>query len=86
MNKFIAAQDYEEPSELPDSILPFSQIGPPRNVFVNVKPDGYLVTWDAPEYGQDQLGLYLLRWYMQPEHKLLGSIETRNNYYTGWIE
>lgn len=80
---YFLAHDYEEPSELPDSILPFSQIGPPRNVSVNLKPDGFFVSWDAPEYGQDQLGLYVIRWYLEPEHKLHGSVETRNNFYIG---
>lgn len=82
-SSFFSAEDYEEPSELPDSILPFSQIGPPRNVSVNHTQDGFLVTWDAPEYGHDQLGLYKIRWYLEPEHKLHGSIETRNHFYTG---
>lgn len=77
------AEDYEEPSELPDSILPFSQIGPPRNLLVTVKPDGYLVTWEPPEYGNDQFGLYILRWYREPEHKLEGEHETTKNYFNG---
>lgn len=77
------AEDYEEPSELPDSILPFSQIGPPRNLLVTAKPDGFLITWEPPEYGNDQLGLYIVRYFQQPEHKLVGEYETRNNYLTG---
>ncbi|KAG5676191.1 hypothetical protein PVAND_006040 [Polypedilum vanderplanki] len=76
------AHDYEEPSELPDSIGAFSQIGPPRNVSVILEGNGYFVTWEPPEYGQDQLGLYIIRWYLEPEHQLHGSAETRNNFYT----
>ena len=68
---------------MPDSILPFSQIGPPRNVSVNLNTDGYLVSWDAPEFGQDQFGVYVIRWYLEPEHELRGSRETRKNFYTG---
>ncbi|KAL7045228.1 hypothetical protein ACKWTF_002178 [Chironomus riparius] len=76
------AHDYEEPSELPKSTLQFSQIGPPRNVSVKLNEDGYFVSWDAPEFGQDQFGLYIIRWFLEPEHELCGSIETRNNSYT----
>lgn len=41
------------------------------------------MTWDVPEYGTDQLGLYMVRWYREPDHKLEGEKETRNNFYTG---
>jgi len=77
------AIDYQEPEEEIGSILPFSQIGPPRNVFVDPRPDGFLVSWQAPDNGQDLLGLYIVRWYLEPEHTLAGTAETRNNYYTG---
>lgn len=50
---------------------------------VTAKPDGFLVTWEPPEYGNDQLGLYIVRYYQEPEHKLIGEHETRNNYLTG---
>lgn len=61
----------------------FSQLGPPRNVSVDVRPDGFLVQWESPDYGQDVLGLYVVRWFLEPEHKLHGKAETRNNFYTG---
>lgn len=77
------AFDDEEPTDLQGNTSAFSQIGPPRNVSVNPKFDGFLVSWQAPEYGQDMLGLYVVRWFLEPEHKLHGKAETRNNYYTG---
>lgn len=61
----------------------FSQIGPPLNLSVSIKPDGFLVSWDSPEYGQDMLSLYVVRWFLQPEHKLIGKAETRNTFYLG---
>lgn len=39
----------------------FSQIGPPKNVSVDIRPDGFLVSWDSPDYGQDMVGLYIIR-------------------------
>lgn len=53
------------------------------NLSVSVKPDGYLVSWDSPEYGKEMLGLYVVRWYLEPEHRLHGKAETTNNFYLG---
>lgn len=77
------AEDYEEPEDLPRDILPFSQIGPPRNVSVDFCSEGFLVQWQPPDYGIDQLGLYVVRWFLEPEHKMHGKAETRNTNYTG---
>jgi hypothetical protein len=52
-------------------------------VTVILENHSYNVTWEPPEYGHDQLGLYIIRWFLEPEHKLHGSAETRNNFYTG---
>lgn len=63
----------------------FSQVGPPRNVTVQPKPDGdaYVVSWDAPDYGLDTLRVYVVRWYREPGHYFHGSAETRELYYEG---
>ena len=59
------------------------QIGAPTNLSVNSKGDGFLVTWDSPDFGAEQLESYIVRWYLEPEHKLHGQGETRNNFYLG---
>lgn len=76
-----SAKEYQEPEELKDTILPFSQIGPPRNVTVELEDESYLVSWEAPDYGYDILSLYVIRWYLEPDHKLVNQGETRNNFY-----
>lgn len=55
------ALDYDEPEDLQGSMSAFSQIGPPRNLSVIEVPGGFFVCWDAPDYGQDMLGLYIIR-------------------------
>jgi hypothetical protein len=77
----ILADDYEEPEEQ-GSIAAFSQIGPPRNLSVDLRNNGFLLQWTPPEYGNDLLGLYVVRWYLEPGKNLQGKAETRNNYYT----
>lgn len=101
----LSAQDYDElEEELHGSVSAFSQIGPPRNLSVDVRPGGFLVRWESPEYGQDMLGIYIIRcdydyltlilnakfffpkrWFIEPDHIVHGSVETRNNYYTGTV-
>lgn len=73
------------PSEYKDTVHHFSQIGAPRNVTVQPKPngDGYVVSWDQPDYGLDTLRVYVVRWYREPGHFFHGSAETRELYYTG---
>lgn len=73
------------PSEYKDNVHHFSQIGPPRNVSVQAKPDGgeYVVSWDQPDYGLETLRVYVVRWYREPGHYFHGSAETRELYYTG---
>lgn len=78
----IVAKEYYEIAD-GHHVSAFSQIGPPLNLSVSIKPDGFLVSWDSPEYGQDMLSIYVVRWFLQPEHKLHGRAETRNNFYLG---
>lgn len=52
----------EVPHEYRTSIGSFQQIGPPRNVTVRVTPDGFLVAWDPPAFGAEDLKHYLVRW------------------------
>lgn len=75
----------ESAAEYRDEVHNFAQIGPPRNVSVEPKPsgDGYVVSWEPPDYGLESLRVYLVRWYREPGHYLYGTAETRDNYYTG---
>lgn len=86
-HRFIAKDFVELPAEFrSDVAVPqFSQVGPPRNVTVQPKPDGdgYVVSWDEPEYGRDSLRVYVVRWYREPGHYFHGSAETRELYYEG---
>lgn len=63
----------------------FAQIGPPRNVTVQQTDvgDEFVVTWYPPEYGLETLRVYVVRWFREPGHLLMGSAETRETYYKG---
>lgn len=76
-------EDYEEPVDFQGHMSAFSQIGPPTNISVDIQENGFLVSWEKPEYGHDILSLYVVRWFLEPEHKLHGKAETRNNYHSG---
>ncbi|XP_034256126.1 protein borderless isoform X2 [Thrips palmi] len=52
----------EVPHEFRTSIGSFQQIGPPRNVSVRVSSEGYLVHWDPPAFGAEDLKHYVVRW------------------------
>lgn len=58
-------------------------IGYPTNVCVYATDDGYLITWDPPEYGLDELRLYVVRWFEGPQEHLCGTAETKNTSYLG---
>lgn len=61
-------------------------IGSPRNVTLHLTPNGYLLTWDAPDYGLQHLDYYKVRWYQGPDEFLYGEANTRNNSYFGNFE
>lgn len=56
-------------------------IGYPNNVSVHTTDDGYLVTWDPPNYGMEDLRIYVVRWYQGPQEYLCGTAETKNTTY-----
>lgn len=56
----------------------FQQIGPPRNVSVRLTADGYLVTWQPPEFGHDELRAYRVRWTQASIEFFYGSAETQD--------
>lgn len=73
--------NFSEPEQFHDPIPPSSKIGPPRNLTALENSHGYLLHWDPPIHGLDALRLYVIRWWREPEHYLIGSAETIDTYY-----
>ena len=61
----------------------FQQIGPPRNVSVTLTEDGYLVTWQPPEFGSDEIRTYRVRWTQPSREYIYGSAETQDTFFLG---
>lgn len=59
------------------------RMGPPLNVRVQATVQGYLVTWEPPAYGKEQVRLYAVRWFRGPSEQLYGRAETTDTYYLG---
>ncbi|GLV33104.1 borderless [Carabus blaptoides fortunei] len=60
----------------------FAPIGPPRNVSVHLTMNGYLVTWEPPEFGKQSVRVYIVRWTEGPSELLCGTVETKDLFYT----
>ncbi|XP_011878462.1 PREDICTED: protein turtle isoform X2 [Vollenhovia emeryi] len=69
-----SASEYRSPQEI-------ESMGPPRNVRVQATVEGYLVTWEPPDLGRNQVRLYTVRWYRGPSEHLYGRAETTDTYY-----
>lgn len=69
--------DYVNSHQAPQTV----SIGPPRNFFIMERKDGYILTWDPPEIGLDQLRIYIIRWWLEEDTKLYGSAETIETFY-----
>ncbi|XP_040167442.1 protein borderless [Anopheles arabiensis] len=79
---FTKPTEFEQPENgLQDALLQFSQIGSPRNFYVRKEQDNFVARWEPPELGLDQLRFYILRWWIEPQHKLHGSAETSETHY-----
>ncbi|KAK1126308.1 hypothetical protein K0M31_004935 [Melipona bicolor] len=68
-----SASEYRSP--------PDDRMGPPLNVRVQATVQGYLVTWEPPAYGKEQVRLYAVRWFRGPSEQLYGRAETTDTYY-----
>ncbi|XP_060821776.1 protein borderless [Bombus pascuorum] len=68
-----SASEYRSP--------PDDRMGPPINVRVQATVQGYLVTWEPPAYGKEQVRLYAVRWFRGPSEQLYGRAETTDTYY-----
>lgn len=63
--------------------MAFSQIGPPLNLTLFISEDDeYILTWEKPDYGVDQLRFYIVEWWQEPGHISYGRVETSNLSYT----
>lgn len=73
------------PSQLQYPVPQFAQIGVPRNLTVNQTSTSneFVASWNPPEFGEENLKLYVVRWWREPGHILQGVAETRNLYYNG---
>ena len=59
------------------------ELGPPRDLKVHVTSDGFLVVWEPPEFGLQNLRVYIVRWLQGPWEHLAGTSETKNTSYLG---
>ncbi|XP_055593072.1 protein borderless isoform X2 [Uranotaenia lowii] len=76
---FTKPKEFEQPETFQDTLLQFNQIGSPMNLTIEKKHGNYEARWLPPELGLDQLRFYILRWWIEPQHKLHGSITTPEN-------
>ncbi|XP_053958172.1 protein borderless [Anastrepha ludens] len=58
-----------------------SSISPPWNLTATNNVQGWLLHWQHPKRGSESVRLYTVRWWKEPEHFLIGTIETFDNFY-----
>ncbi|XP_053694924.1 LOW QUALITY PROTEIN: protein borderless [Sabethes cyaneus] len=73
---FTKPKEFEQPETFQDTLLQFNQIGSPINLTIEKRNNNYEARWQPPELGLDQLRYYILRWWIEPQHKLHGSVST----------
>lgn len=56
-------------------------LGAPWNLSVLSTPQGWLLHWEHPTVGLETLRHYSVRWWKEPEHFLIGTAETFDNFY-----
>ncbi|EDW04279.1 GH10067 [Drosophila grimshawi] len=56
-------------------------LGAPWNLSVISNPQGWLLHWEHPTLGLETLRLYTVRWWKEPEHYLIGTADTFDNFY-----
>ncbi|XP_047119273.1 protein borderless [Schistocerca piceifrons] len=59
----------------------FQQIGPPHNVTVQLTDDGYMVSWEPPLFGSEDLKSYTVRWTEGPRQQLYGRADTTDTFF-----
>ncbi|XP_028896692.1 protein borderless isoform X2 [Zeugodacus cucurbitae] len=58
-----------------------SSISAPVNLTATNNVQGWLLHWQPPKRGSESVRLYTVRWWKEPEHFLIGTIETFDNFY-----
>ncbi|XP_061388021.1 protein borderless-like, partial [Musca vetustissima] len=58
-----------------------SFLSAPWNLSAINNQQGWLLHWEHPLHGLDALRLYTVRWWKEPEHHLVGTVETFDNFY-----
>lgn len=53
----------------------------PWNLSAINNQQGWLLHWEHPQQGLDILRNYMVRWWKEPEHHLVGTVETFDNFY-----
>nr|XP_018895915.1 PREDICTED: protein borderless isoform X1 [Bemisia tabaci] len=59
----------------------YHQLGTPHDLRVDIVVEGYQVSWSPPETGFETLRHYVLKWYTEPNQRLVGQAQAVNNYY-----
>ncbi|XP_030565009.1 protein borderless isoform X1 [Drosophila novamexicana] len=63
------------------SVPSIGGLGAPWNLSIIDTPQGWLLHWEHPTQGLETLRLYTVRWWKEPEHFLIGTAETFDNFY-----
>ncbi|KAL9929288.1 protein borderless isoform X2 [Glossina fuscipes] len=58
-----------------------NSLSEPWNLSAINNQQGWLLHWEHPVDGLDLLRHYTVRWWKEPEHHLVGTVETFDNYY-----
>ncbi|XP_075152898.1 borderless isoform X2 [Haematobia irritans] len=58
-----------------------NSLSAPWNLSAINNQQGWLLHWEQPLHGLDILRLYTVRWWKEPEHHLVGTVETFDNFY-----
>lgn len=69
--------DYQPNSAMANGM----RLSPPWNLTAVSNQQGWLVHWEHPQQGLDMLRLYTVYWWKEPEHHLVGTAETFDNFY-----
>ncbi|XP_023166123.2 protein borderless [Drosophila hydei] len=72
------AQQLQHQQSRPSTI---GGLGAPWNLSVLSTPQGWLLHWEHPTVGLETLRHYSVRWWKEPDHFLIGTAETFDNFY-----
>ncbi|XP_055376358.1 protein borderless [Condylostylus longicornis] len=61
--------------------FPSFNFGPPQNLTVKARSRGFILLWEPPNNGLDQLRLYSIKTWLEPEHKLFAHDNTYDTHF-----